>query len=462
MAANLVANATDFVVSWTLNRKLTFVKPLPDHMEVYCKKCGNFMRTPYQTKCCVKHVCKDCHTSLMANRYSRAYCQEYGRKCPHCSNTAYDAFEDRFYQWHLRALEVCCINKGCRWSGKLEDLSTHLNYREKKDLFWRYEGCDYTKIKCKHDACRNYYLERKSLKEHEEKCKHRPHICPYCWIYSNTFLQVELHYNTICSKFPVPCSNEGHVNFKIERGKLKNHLDNECPFQPIECEFKWAGCNDRPKRKDTDEHNTSNQQKHLLLLAKACGELKKDNEALKKDNEALKQDSEALKQDGEALKQDGEALKQDSEALKKDNKALKLELNEAKRKLESQDRLIQSLDHTVYGDLPVTGDERNPVRVEGNGIPVFFFSNNHKYRMSVQYGRRRAHFVAHYDLKFILYKGMRKVMPDVKKIIVKNGRGRKTTFRGDDLSKANSKDDEEQEIYVDYERGEVVYIIEVS
>ena len=428
------------------------MKPLPDHMEVYCKKCGKFMRTPYQTKCCVKHVCRDCHTSLTATSKSiYTTATRYGRKCPHCSSTiTYDAFEDRFYQWHLRALEVHCINKGCRWSGKLEDLSAHLNYREKKDLLRRYEGCDYTEIKCKHDTCHNQYLERKSLKEHEEKCKHRPYTCPYCWIYSDTFAQVELHYNTICSKFPVPCSNEGHVNFKIERGKLKNHLDNECPFQPIECEFKWAGCNDRPKRKDTDEHNTSNQQKHLLLLAKACGELKKDNEALKQNNEALKQDNEVLKQDSEALK---------------------LELNETKRKL---DRLAQSrvdrLDHTVYGDLPVTGDEHNPVRVEGNGIPVFFFSNNREYRMSVQYGRKKTRqlsFPTHHDhdLKFKVYKGMRKVMPNVKKIIVRNGRGKKFTFGGSELVKVDCKNNEEQEIYVaipDHDRGDVMYIIEVS
>ena len=45
--SKMAANETDFVVSWTLNKKLTFVKPLPDHMEVYCKKCGKFMRTPY-------------------------------------------------------------------------------------------------------------------------------------------------------------------------------------------------------------------------------------------------------------------------------------------------------------------------------------------------------------------------------------------------------------------------------
>ena len=442
----MAANETDFVVSWTLNTRLAFVKPLPDHMEVYCKKCGKFMRTPYQTKCCVKHVCKDCHNSLMA--------VIYGKRCPHCS-TKYDAFEDRFYQRNLRVLEVCCINKGCRWSGKLEDLSAHLNYREKKDLFRRYEGCDYTEIKCKHDACHYQYLERKSLKEHEEKCRHRPYKCPYCSVHNDTFAQVEEHYNTTCSKFPVPCSNEDHVDFKVERGQLKNHLDNECPFQPIACEFEWAGCNDRPKRKDTDEHNTSNQQKHLLLLAKACRELKKDNEALKQDSEALKQDSEALKSELKACRD-----------LKKENEALKSKLDKTKSELESKDQLTESrvdrLDHTVYGDLPVTGDERNPVCVEGNGNPVFFFSNNRKYRMSVQYGRRKANFLAHYDLKFTLYKGMQKVMPDVKKIIVKNDHGRKTTFQGDSLVKANSKNDEEQEICADCERGEVIYIIEVS
>ena len=353
----------------------------------------------------------------------------YGKtKCPHCSSTiTYDAFEDRFYQWHLRILEVRCINEGCSWSGKLEDLSAHLNYREKKDVFRRYEGCDYTEIKCKHDACHYQYLERRSLKDHEEKCRHQPYTCPYCWIYSDTFVQVELHYNTICSKFPVPCSNEGHVDFKIERGKLKNHLDNECPFQPIECEFKWAGCNDKPKRKDTDEHNTSNQQKHLLLLAKACGELKKDNEALKQDSEALKQRLDQL--------------------------------------TESR---VDRLDHTVYGDLPVTGDECNPVRVEANGIPVFFFSNNREYRMSVKYSRKRQNSFStrrDHDLKFKVYKGMRKVMPDVKKIMLKNDRGKKITFGGSELVKVDCKNNEEQEIYAampDHDQGNFVYIIEVS
>ena len=407
----MAANETDFVVSWTLNTRLAFVKPLPDHMEVYCKKCGKFMRTPYQTKCCVKHVCKDCHNSLMAT----------GRKCPHCSSTKYDAFEDRFYQRNLRVLEVCCINKGCRWSGKLEDLSAHLNYREKKDEFRRYEGCDYTKIKCKHDACHYQYLERKSLKDHEEKCRHRPYTCPYCSVHNDTFELVELHYNTKCPFFPVPCSNGGHVDFKIERGELKNHLDKVCPFQPIACEFKWAGCNDRPKRKNTDEHNTSNQQKHLLLLAKACGELKKDNEALKQRDQLTKS-------------------------------------------------RVDRLDHTVYGDLPVTGDKDNPVRVKANGIPVLFFSNNCEYRMSVQYSRQRqiifsAHDHRDHDIKFILYKGMHKVMPDVKKIIVKNGHGGKITFEGSELVKVDCKNKEEQEIYAaipDHDQGDFMYIIEVS
>ena len=415
----MAANETEFVVSWTLNTRLAFVKPLPDHMEVYCKKCGKFMRTPYQTKCCVKHVCKDCHNSLMA--------VIYGKRCPHCSSTKYDAFEDRFYQRNLRILEVRCINEGCRWSGKLEDLSAHLNYREKKDEFRRYEGCDYTKIKCKHDACHYQYLERRSLKDHEEKCRHRPYTCPYCSVHNDTFELVELHYNTKCSKFPVPCSNGDHVGFKIERGKLKKHLDKVCPFQPIACEFKWAGCNDRPKRKDTDEHNTSNQQKHLLLLAKACGELKKENEALKKDSEALKQRLDQL--------------------------------------TESR---VDRLDHTVYGDLPVTGDERNPVCVEGNGIPVFFFSNNREYRMSVKYSRKRQIiFSAHrdHDLKFKVYKGMRKVMPDVKKIMLKNDQGRKIIFEGSKLVKVDCKNNEEQEIYAampDHDQGDFVYIIEVS
>ena len=52
-----------------------------------------------------------------------------------------------------------------------------------------------------------------------------------------------------------------------------------------------------------------------------------------------------------------------------------------------------------------------------------------------------------------------------KKIIVRNGQGKKITFEGNELVKVDCKNNEEQEIYAaipDHDRGDVMYIIEVS
>ena len=49
----------------------------------------------------------------------------------------------------------------------------------------------------------------------------------------------------------------------------------------IYCVFSWAGCKERPLRKDIELHTTDT--KHMMLLAVACGELKKKNEKVKQE-----------------------------------------------------------------------------------------------------------------------------------------------------------------------------------
>ena len=50
----------------------------------------------------------------------------------------------------------------------------------------------------------------------------------------------------------------------------------------------WTPSNP-PLRKHIQQHNNDSQLKHMSLLAKECGELKKGNEELKRENEELKQ-----------------------------------------------------------------------------------------------------------------------------------------------------------------------------
>ena len=39
----------------------------------------------------------------------------------------------------------------------------------------------------------------------------------------------------------------------MPRGSLTAHI-NECPLEPVDCVFSWAGCNDKPLRKDVHVH----------------------------------------------------------------------------------------------------------------------------------------------------------------------------------------------------------------
>uniref|UniRef100_A0A1X7T161 TRAF-type domain-containing protein n=1 Tax=Amphimedon queenslandica TaxID=400682 RepID=A0A1X7T161_AMPQE len=242
-----MAEGTSFVVSWPKNIILSFVRPLPEDLDVYSEKCDNFMRNPHQTSDRL-HICEECHKKASAK------------------SNQHSAFPDGIYQDKIKALKVNCIHheKGCKWSGKLEDLSAHLN-----NLAQRYEGCSYTEIRCKHDNCGLFY-EWGKLKDHEDNCKLQPATCDFCHNFGNTLEEVEGYQKITRPKFLVPCTNEDHQDFTVQRENLQHHLDTDCPFQPIDCQFKWGRCNDRPKHKDEDQHNATSQQDHLLLLAGTC------------------------------------------------------------------------------------------------------------------------------------------------------------------------------------------------
>ena len=201
-----MAKGTSFVVSWPKNIKLSFVKPLPEDLDVYCKKCGNFMQNPHQTSDRL-HICEECHKKASAR------------------SSQHSAFPDGVHQDRMKALKVCCIHheKDCKWSGKLEELSAHLNYRKKKELAQRYEGCSYTEIRCRHNKC-GFFYQRRKLKDHEDECKFRPATCDFCHNFESTFEEVEGHQETNCPKYLVPCSNEDHQDFSVQREKLQHHL----------------------------------------------------------------------------------------------------------------------------------------------------------------------------------------------------------------------------------------------
>ena len=138
--------------------------------------------------------------------------------------------------------------------------------------------CQYKVVTCVHSGC-EIKKQRQYLVEHEKgECPQRPYECRYC--HHKEFIDINKHYPE-CTQYPVPCPNEcGHQ--AIPRCNIPIHVTEECPLQSVECEFKWARYQYIPLRKDLQQHNNDCQLKHMSLLAKECGELKKENKELKK------------------------------------------------------------------------------------------------------------------------------------------------------------------------------------
>ena len=167
----------------------------------------------------------------------------------------------------------------------MRNMSTHLNKKKRRG------ECQYEEVKCQYEKCRER-KQRRYLKYHEdEECLQRPFECEYC-ISNGTFLFITKDHYEECEEYPVTCPNKC-VSTNMPRHILTAHI-NKCPLEPVDCVFSWAGCNDKPLRKDVHVHTADT--KHMTLLAVACGQLKKENEQIKeemtKENEKIKKEME--------------------------------------------------------------------------------------------------------------------------------------------------------------------------
>ena len=267
---------------------LSFVEELPKHLEIECPVCLNVLTDPHLVSCCGKNFCESCIDKVKASNGS----------CPMCKEEEYQVVINKERLRIINGLEVYCINRedGCPWEGELKNLSIHLN-KEKR------EGeCQYEEVKCRYQECQER-KQRRFLEDHEDKeCPQRPFECQYCEE-EGTFLYItEEHYED-CEEYPVTCPNKC-VSTTMPRHVLGFHVNKECPLQPVDCPFSWAGCDDRPLRKDKDVHTADT--KHMTLLAVACRQLKKENQKRKKENDKIK---EAMEEEITKLKEEVKNLK---------------------------------------------------------------------------------------------------------------------------------------------------------
>ena len=245
--------------------ELSFVEEVPKQIDIECPVCLFILTDPHLVTCCGNNFCKSCIERVKASNGA----------CPMCKERRYQVVIDKKCLRIINGLQVYCLNRkeGCQWKGELKYLSMHTNQGKR-------EGeCLYEEVKCRYEEC-----ERKGQRHHldfheQQRCPQRPFKCRHCNTEGTHCFITEEHVKN-CSKVPTACPNKC-TGALMPKDSVPAHCT-KCPLQPVDCVFSWAGCKKRPLRKDIELHSTDT--KHMMLLAVACGELKKENETLKKEN----------------------------------------------------------------------------------------------------------------------------------------------------------------------------------
>ena len=165
----------------------------------------------------------------------------------------------------VKALKVLCDNseRGCEWTGTLQQLDGHLT------------SCEFAVFRCP-NLCltgdgKEVFLTQSDKPRHvETECPNRKHQCPHCKIYGK-FHKVTGSHLDKCPLIQVSCPNE--CGTTISRHLLNGHYC-ECPNQPSTCKFAEIGCEEKPLRKDLEEHENDSKL-HLSLAVETAVAFKK-------------------------------------------------------------------------------------------------------------------------------------------------------------------------------------------
>uniref|UniRef100_A0A1X7T114 RING-type domain-containing protein n=1 Tax=Amphimedon queenslandica TaxID=400682 RepID=A0A1X7T114_AMPQE len=198
--------------------EVSFLKELPEHVEIECPICLNILTDPHQVTCCGHNYCGSCIERV----------KDSDGSCPMCKEEEYQSFVDKKCLRIINGLEVYCSNKdkGCQWKGELKNMSTHLKKRKRRG------ECQYEEGKCRNRKCREK-RQRRYLKDHEDReCPQRPFQCQYCEE-EGTFLSITKDHYEECWRYPVTCPNECSSN-TMPRGSLTAHIDHQCPLEPVD------------------------------------------------------------------------------------------------------------------------------------------------------------------------------------------------------------------------------------
>ena len=226
---------------------------------------------------------------------------------------------------------------------------------ELKDYREHTTKCPYELVECPAQQCKTLSL-RINMKDHvANQCPFRPYECQYCGLMGKTYTFIKDKHYPVCFQCPVGCTQCSDK--EVTRAGYEAHINNKCPMQPVKCVYSWLGCKKTPRRKDAEKHHSD---AHHQLLSKVYKELREDTNQIKSDLNELHLDSNqtryelnGLHRQGHHLEEQGHRLEEQGHRL--EEKTMELEAKDAN--LEAEMRRRHSSLQSEYKSL--RGDSKN-------------------------------------------------------------------------------------------------------
>lgn len=231
--------------------------------------------------------------------------------CPRCKATKVRTVNNRQLRNRIVGLKIHC--KYYQTTTPACDWTGTIESLEGHLSEGRDEGeCQFVPLKCRFGC--GQAIERAVLQQHlNNECPKRPAQCEYCGI-EKTHEKVLKHHK-ICSMYPVTCPNQCSTT-TFQRCHLKKHL-HECPLEEIRCEFSLAGCSSTFKRQDAQEHMSANTQVHLSLLVRQLNKQQKSNKILRRKYVEIEEELRRQQKSNQTLKRKYEEMQNEFEDHKR-------------------------------------------------------------------------------------------------------------------------------------------------
>ena len=295
-----------------------FIESVPAE-DFHCKLCSLVARALTITSCCGESYCRTCIDAV----------QQDGHPCPGCGEESFKVFPQVKYQQRIAKFQVYCTmkEKGCGWTGALEHLETHLDPDQ--------GDCQYVDVNCPLKCDKK--IEKRNIDQHTaNKCVKRDHVCPYCSFKATYEMIRDTHWPE-CKYYPLMCPNRCGVT--CEQAEMEDHM-NICRLEEVECEFSYAGCKERFRREEWEEHAKENSMKHLSMVATAAVKDRQEFQTKIEEQEKKLKEQEK-KSEMELRTKLAEQEKESKKRAGEHEEKLEEQLKERKEKLEEQRKMFE-------------------------------------------------------------------------------------------------------------------------